>query len=204
MVTFLGQNDSSKVSSTKPLYLDFLSDTKKVVKTVALLKCDDIFTGNVRYPKEAIAFMSLRGLDALGNSFEYTTKEPRSLSFVGPSGLRFNTSVDFLTPIPVPITTYRNFSFTLLTDSDGLFNIDVSISSTSSHLFLSPLQGTRVVLNRSARVSVSVLVKTSAPLNETISFDVKATYMSNCDVGALYSQRILVSPNVRHKLCVYR
>ena len=196
MVTFLDMDGASNVSSTEPLYLDFLGEARKVVTTVTLSKCDEILTGSIRYPKEVIVFMSLRGLDTNGNRFEYTTKEPRSLSFVGPSGLRFDTSEP--ASVPVPITTYRNFSFTLLTDSDGLFNINVTFSSTSSHLFLTPLQGTTVVLNRSARISVSVLVKASAPLNQIISFVVKATYITNCDLGASYSKSILVSPNVRH------
>eukprot|EP00731_Ephydatia_muelleri_P000674 Em0001g674a len=194
MVTFLDVDGASNVSSTEPLYLDFLSEARNVVTTVTLSKCDEILTGSIRYPKEAIAFMSLRGQDTNGNRFEYTTKEPRSLSFIGPSGLRFNTSEP--ASVPVPITTYRDFSFTLLTDSDGLFNINVTFSSLSSHLFLTPLQGTTVVLNRSARISVSVLVKASAPLNQSISFVVKATYITNCDVGASYSKSILVSPNV--------
>ena len=154
MLTFLDDTAASKLSPTEPLYLDFLNDIKKVVTTVSLSKCDQLLTGIIKYPKEDITYMRLRGLDSLGNSFEYTTKEPRSLSFVGPSRLRLEATESV--PVTVPVTKSQTFSFTLLTDSDGLFNVNVSFASTSSHLVLTPLQGARVVLNRNARVSVSV------------------------------------------------
>ena len=196
ILTFLDDsNGASKLSPTEPLYLDFLSGSKAVITTVSLSKCDQLLTGIIKYPKEEITYMKLRGQDSLGNSFEYTTKEPRSLSFVGPSRLRLETTKPV--QVTVPVTKTETFSFILLADSDGLFNVNVSFSSTSSHLVLTPLQGARVVLNRNARVSVSVLVQQSAPLNATISFIVNVTYLKNCDVGASYTQSIFVPPNVR-------
>ena len=195
MLTFLDDDAASKLSPTEPLYLDFLSKSKTVIKTVSMSKCDDILTGIIKYPKEEITFLKFRGLDSLGNSFEYTTKEPRSLLFVGPLRLRLETTEPV--QVNVPVTKSQNFSFTLLTDSDGLFYINVSFSSTSNHLVLTPLQRARVVLNRSATVSVSVLVQQSAPLNAPISFTVKATYLRNCDIEASYTQSIFVLQNVR-------
>ena len=163
----------TNISTSHPLYLDFLDADKNVLREISVTACNGLFRGEATFPAST-DFLQLRGTDVYGVPF----------SFIRPAIDAFRPSRFTLTSTSGVVSISTGSTHTLTyqlqaveTEGSTLFNFSLQTSTSGFDTIVSPV---RAVINANQTVTVSVQV-TPTPHVAAGNYQITLSATSGCD-----------------------
>ena len=166
----------TNISTSHPLYLDFLDADKNVLREISVTACNGLFRGEATFPAST-DFLQLRGTDVYGVPFSYIRLAINAPVTFRPS--RFTlTSTSGVVSISTGSTHTLTYQLQAVeTEGSTSFNFSLQTSTSGFDTNVSPA---RAVISANGTITVSVQV-TPTPRVAAGNYQITLSATSGCD-----------------------
>ena len=145
----------TNISTSHPLYLDFLDADKNVLQEISVTACNGLFRGEATFPAST-DFLQLRGTDVYGVPFSYIRPAIDAPVIFRPSRFALTSTSGGVVSISTGVTHTLTYQLQAVeTEGSTSFNFSVQTSTSGFDTNVSPAQAV-ISANQSVTVSVQV------------------------------------------------